>query len=343
MAGVSEFLSNDDESLATSMERWLRRATDASWAVAYVRRTFVDRLSDALREFEQRGGRLRLLTGSGQGFTQAEALELLQLIEGTEIRVYDAPGVTFHPKLYVFRDGVQAAIVGSANLSGGAFSDNVEIAAEITSETDREFIRRSLEWFDGVWKRSPPLNAALLAAFRANERQPSEDAFHRAFREEQEQYQASRQDAADERYALEPLFELGHQYTNDELSGSAQVSTQGGIRFRGSTTGTIERCVIITGSNQGAFYHDRPGAEPGRIIYTGEGRTGPQSLTRGNLALAQQKAAGFPLHMFQRRGKNDYQYLGQYRVIDYGTETQPGGDGVARQAYVFELELLVLT
>jgi HKD family nuclease len=340
---MSEFLSNDDESLAASMECWLQLASDASWAVAYVRKTFIDRLSRALDEFERRGGKLRLLTGSGQGFTEAEALGLLRLVEGVEIRVYDAPGVTFHPKLYVFRDGVQAAIVGSANLSGGAFSGNIEVAAEITSETDSEFIRRSLEWFDQVWQQSTPLNDALLAAFRANERRPSEDEFHRVFKDERERYEAARSIASGERFEQEEIFEPGRQYTNEELSRIAMVSTQGGIRFRGSTAGIIERCVIITGSDRGAFYRDRPGETTGRIIYTGEGRTGAQSLTRGNLALKQQKEARFPLHLFQRRGKNNYQYLGQYRVVDYGMEPQTGEDGVLRQAYVFELMWLGLT
>ena len=316
---MSELLSNDDESLARAMERWLGQASQARWAIAYIRESFFTRLSGPLNDFERRGGNLKILTGQGQGITQASALELLMASERIEVRVYAAEGVTFHPKLYLFANGEQAAIIGSANLSRGAFSSNVELAAEITSVTDLTFVQRSTDWFDSVWQRSTPLTLELINWFRLHQRQDEDEAeFTRLVREESERYDASK-------FIRENLFQLSADYTNAELSDTAGVSTQGGIRYRGSIRSQIDRCVVITGSEKGAFYGDG-WTNIDTLHYTGEGRSGNQTLTRGNLALSKQSELGFPLHVFEKQLVNRYAYAGQFRVTHTNEDTMKGED-----------------
>jgi HKD family nuclease len=327
---MSEFLSNDDESLARAMDRWLRRASQASWAIAYIRESFLTRLSGPLNDFERRGGELRILTGQGQGITEAAALELLMTSKSVHVRVYAADGVTFHPKLYLFSNGGQGAIVGSANLSQGAFSTNVEVAAEITSESDPDFVQRSGSWFESVWQRSAPLTAELIEWFRSNQRPDGDDReFNRLVREEAEGY-------AGARFGREELFRLSGEYSANELSTKAQVSTQGGIRYRGSVHGEIARCVIITGS--GHYKDDWDGTD--HLVYTGEGLIGDQTLTRGNLVLSLQADRAFPLHVFKKTHVNRYHYAGQFRVLATSEGTQEDEDGRERRVYLFELTRL---
>jgi len=327
---MSDFLSNDDESLARAMERWLRRATQARWAIAYIRESFLARLSEPLNDFERRSGELRILTGQGQGITEATALELLMSSDHVKVRVYAAEGVTFHPKLYLFANGEQAAIIGSANLSRGAFTTNVEVAAEITSETDPQFVQRSRSWFESVWQRSAPLTAELIDWFRAHQRPDGDDReFTRLVREEAERYST-------DRFVRESLFELNGEYTAVEIGDTARVSLQRGITYRGSVRGTIERCVVITGAERGELYKDR-WADVNTLSYSGEGRNGDQSLTRGNLALSLQHEAGFPLHVFQKLEVNRYRYAGQFRVASTSEDEIPGQDGARRRVYRFDL------
>jgi SAD/SRA domain len=120
------------------------------------------------------------------------------------------------------------------------------------------------------------------------------------------------------------------------LSDIAGVSTQGSIRYRGSIHLHVERCVVITGSAKGAFYGDG-WADIDTLNYTGEGRSGNQTLTRGNLALSKQSELGFPLHVFEKPFVNRYAYAGQFRVTRTYEGTMKGEDGEDRRVFRFEL------
>ena len=332
---MSTFLANEDEALARAMIAHLQTATSADWAVAYVRSSFFDVLAEPLDAFLARGGRLRLPTGSGQHLTQASALERLQR-KGVAIRVYAAPGVTFHPKLYLFGNGDRSVIVGSANLSAGALSSNVEAAAEIRGSVDPAFTERARAWFEQVWERAAPLTVELLRWFREHERAEDDDDFARLVREEQERYWARR----DTSFEREDLFTIGRGYTRVEIDRRAKVGTQRGISYPVEQSGRPRRCVVIVGRPDDSPYADRILDNGQRIIYTGEGLRGDQTLTAGNRALARQRELGFPLHVFLKRAPNAYIYLGQYAVESYTTETQSDANGHERMVYVFDLRRL---
>src|SRR5205807_2592625 len=145
-------------------------------------------------------------------------------------------------------NGEEAAIVGSANLSRGAFSTNVEVAAELTSATDPEFVRRSSDWFESVWQRSARLTTEIIARFRAHERPESDDReFTRLVREEAERYAAAR-------FVREDVFQLNGEYTALEIGALAGVPVQRGITYRGSARGSIEHCIVISGGVRGELY-----------------------------------------------------------------------------------------
>jgi superfamily II DNA or RNA helicase/diadenosine tetraphosphate (Ap4A) HIT family hydrolase/HKD family nuclease len=119
----------------------LTRAQRADIAVGFAMRSGVVRMEEHLRDFLDRGGRLRLLTGDYLGITDPDALtRLLDLPGDRHIRVFETdtstgpawPGppspLSFHPKAYVFHraDGTGAAFVGSSNLSESALETGIE-------------------------------------------------------------------------------------------------------------------------------------------------------------------------------------------------------------------------
>ncbi|MCL4819623.1 MAG: HIT domain-containing protein [Vicinamibacteria bacterium] len=118
-------------------------ASDAAdIAVGFVMGSGVERLVSHLREFLDRGARLRLLTGDYLDVTDPDALVRLLDLEGDrQLRVFETrraeglhthprpePALSFHPKSYLFqrREGTGVAFVGSSNLSESALLTGIE-------------------------------------------------------------------------------------------------------------------------------------------------------------------------------------------------------------------------
>jgi HKD family nuclease len=63
-----------------------------------------------------------------------------------EFKVFSIDGVFFHPKVYIWRRGLQyKAYVGSGNLTNGGWNDNIELFWQIDKATDCESLVR---WFE---------------------------------------------------------------------------------------------------------------------------------------------------------------------------------------------------
>jgi HKD family nuclease len=183
---MADFLTNESDEIYAALGTALSQANRADWAVAFVRKSVVDRLSDALESFTRRGGLLRLVVGEGLGITQAEALELLSILPGVQIRVYHHPRVSFHAKLYLFANDEQRALVGSANLSFGALSSNVETAVRLSPPDDSEAVSRAADWFERLWNsdRCLVLTPTLINAIRLRERVEVSPDFENVFESE---------------------------------------------------------------------------------------------------------------------------------------------------------------
>nr|PZN42472.1 MAG: hypothetical protein DIU70_05105 [Bacillota bacterium] len=145
-------------------------------------------------------------------------------------------------------------------------------------------------------------------------------------------------------YTVHPritLFLVDRPFTNTELCETFDVDPIKGIRYSGSATAP-RLVVFITGARDDGKrshpYHDR--WENGYLYYTGEGLTGDQTLTRGNLVLYTNRELDFPVYGFQREGKNRYTYLGRFKVVDVRQESQPDQTGHTRQVYVFQMQPL---
>lgn len=77
----------------------------------------------------------------------------------------------------------------------------------------------------------------------------------------------------------------------------------------------------------------------GHFHYVGEGQSGDQTMTRGNLRLRDQQKNNTPLHVFFGHGKGrPVTYQGQFDCVDYYTADAPEtGGGPLRNVFVFRL------
>lgn len=121
-----------------------------------------------------------------------------------------------------------------------------------------------------------------------------------------------------------------------------QVESRYGIRITGFGRGiniTESSVVLISsiGKSAGKFtYHDRWTTD-GDYLYSGEGKTGDQTLTRGNLAIKDAEKDNKDIHLFIKFSPQEYIYQGVVKLVDYSCEDDKDEDGNIRKEYKFRL------
>lgn len=116
----------------------------------------------------------------------------------------------------------------------------------------------------------------------------------------------------------------------------------GGNRQYGIVTLTDAADILLfsnpeNGSIYGYDVHEGL-QEDGSFAYTGEGQRGPQTFTRGNLALRDSAANGRPIRLFTVAGTRAT-YVGEYTTGEptYRLQTIPDFDGEPREGIIFNL------
>lgn len=123
--------------------------------MAFVRRTGIRPLRDALQRHVDAGRVLRVLTTTYTGSTEAEALDLLESL-GASIRVsYDTSTTRLHAKAWLFhRDsGFSSAYVGSSNLTHSAQEAGLEWNVRVSGARNRSVIDKVAAVFESYWQQ----------------------------------------------------------------------------------------------------------------------------------------------------------------------------------------------
>lgn len=124
--------------------------------MAFVRRTGIRPLRDALQRHVDAGRALRVLTTTYTGSTEAEALDMLESL-GALIRVsYDTSTTRLHAKAWLFhRDsGFSSAYVGSSNLTHSAQEAGLEWNVRVSGARNRSVIDKVAAVFESYWQQS---------------------------------------------------------------------------------------------------------------------------------------------------------------------------------------------
>ena len=143
-----------------------------------------------------------------------------------------------------------------------------------------------------------------------------------------------------EKIIFPPFYSL---YMDRDVNLSfEEVENKFKIKLRGFGRGiniTQDAIILISkvAKNKNEFvYHDYWTKE-GDYIYSGEGKTGDQLLTRGNAAIANAASVGKKIHLLIKMSSKEYYYQGEFKAIDYYQEIDDDEEGRPRREYKFRL------
>ena len=132
----------------------IHSADSIDLVMAFIRFTGIAPLLNTLREQMQAGRRLRVLTTTYTGSTEARALDVLEQA-GAEIRVsYDTSTTRLHAKSWLFhrRSGYSTAYIGSSNLTHSAQVSGLEWNVRLSGARNPEAIDKLAAVFESYWQ-----------------------------------------------------------------------------------------------------------------------------------------------------------------------------------------------
>jgi len=149
--------------------------TEICVAVAYVKKPGLECLADIGLFDIMRHVHTRVIISLDFGITDVDAISLLKEI-GADVRVIKLKQGEFHPKIYIIRyvDGTAYAIIGSANLTLGAFTNNIEANVVIYGNVEEEIFRELRDFFENLWRIAVEVGDKIIDIYSERRRRLKE-------------------------------------------------------------------------------------------------------------------------------------------------------------------------
>jgi len=148
-------------SLLHEIRRELASADHIDILVSFITVSGVRKLQDVLKQATalaadgKAAARIRILTTTYTGATEARALDELARLPGCEVRVsLDGRRTRLHAKAWIFQrnTGFGSAYIGSANLSGAALTGGLEWTVKLTQRSQEALFARAIAHFETLWE-----------------------------------------------------------------------------------------------------------------------------------------------------------------------------------------------
>ncbi len=148
---------NSGTTLESELRKEILSSDKIDLLVSFIKWKGIRILERELREFTERGGKLRVITTTYIGATDAKAVEFLASLENTEVKVsYNTGNERLHAKAYLFQrnTGFHTGYIGSSNFSRSALTDGLEWNLKITTKEVSHIIDKFKKTFEAYWQNS---------------------------------------------------------------------------------------------------------------------------------------------------------------------------------------------
>lgn len=147
-----------DPSLASQLSKEITAADRVDILCSFIKWSGLRLLLGALEQLTSTPGddgtRLRVISTSYMGATDPKAIEVLQALPNTEVKVsYDTARTRLHAKAYVIHraTGFGSAYIGSANISKAALSEGLEWTSKISQYELPHLWQKVIATFETYW------------------------------------------------------------------------------------------------------------------------------------------------------------------------------------------------
>lgn len=143
----------DQPQIGREVAKELATADEVDLLIAFIKWQGLRLIEEELAAFIERGGKLRVITTTYMGATEARALDRLVKL-GAQVAVsYETQRTRLHAKAWLFRrhSGLHTAYIGSSNLSRTALLDGVEWNVRISSQEQTHLLDTFEATFENYW------------------------------------------------------------------------------------------------------------------------------------------------------------------------------------------------
>ncbi|MNX37986.1 type I restriction enzyme EcoKI subunit R [compost metagenome] len=148
---------NAGTTLESELRKEILSSDNIDLLVSFIKWKGIRILERELREFTERGGKLRVITTTYIGATDSKAVEFLASLENTEVKVsYNTGNERLHAKAYLFQrnTGFHTGYIGSSNFSRSALTDGLEWNLKVTTKEVGHIIDKFKKTFEAYWQNA---------------------------------------------------------------------------------------------------------------------------------------------------------------------------------------------
>ena len=148
--------AKDAVNMVSELKKEILSADKVYMVVSFIRLSGLNMLLPELKEFVDRGGKLKVITTTYMQATEYKAIEKMAKLENTEIKIsYNGAIDRLHAKAYVFlrESGFHTAYIGSSNISHAALTEGLEWNVKVTQMELPHIFSTVKNTFESYWEQ----------------------------------------------------------------------------------------------------------------------------------------------------------------------------------------------